>query len=86
LSTIVAIFAGAAYYFLVHTKNNNKSKEVPKADEPISYNSVGLNDMMYLAAKLHPESSHMDVMWAVASTPETIEYALQAYNAAARTN
>jgi hypothetical protein len=65
-----------------------KSKDKKKSDdeedeeeEPLSGNSVGLKDIEYIAAQLGPDSSHMDVLWAVASTPEAIRYGLKSYQA-----
>jgi hypothetical protein len=77
---LAAAIGGAAYYFLVIKKQQTKEKEVV-LDEVMATNSVGLKDISYIAAKLHPESSHMDVLWAVISTPESIAFGLRAFNA-----
>lgn len=77
---IVAVIGGAFYFF------NKKSKEPEKkprkdveVDDVTSTNTVGLKDVNYIAQKLHPGSSHMDVIMAVISTPENINYGLRAY-------
>jgi hypothetical protein len=80
LAVLLAVVGGAAYYLLVVAKAEPKKKEVD-ADEGISSNTVGLKDISYLASKLSPESKHLDILYAVASTPENIAYGLRAYHA-----
>jgi hypothetical protein len=42
-------------------------------------NSVGVGDLAYLVEKLHPNAStHMDLLLTVCSTPENIEWSMQA--------
>jgi hypothetical protein len=39
-------------------------------------NSVGVADLAYLVEKLHPVSTHMDLLLTVCSTPENIEWSM----------
>jgi len=75
----LSVLGGAAYYFLV-SKNRKGKKEID-VDEAMAANSVGLGDISYIASKLHPQSTHMDVLWTVISTPENIAYGLKAEKA-----
>jgi hypothetical protein len=80
---IAALAAAAAYYFLVvqkkdSGKKNNVTKDVD-VDEAVATNTVGLKDIGYIASKLSPDSTHLDVLFAVASTPESIMWGTKAY-------
>lgn len=75
---ILAIVGGAVYY-LIGDKFFKKPKEVADVDDVSATNTVGLKDVTYLASQLHPKSTHLDVLMAVASTPENIAYGLKAY-------
>lgn len=70
---------GAAYYFLVLKKKSAKNQAKGDVDEAIATNSVGLDDIKHIASQLNPDSPHMDVLWAVISTPESIAYGLRGY-------
>lgn len=67
----------AVYYFLIKSKKKKKTVEL----DPASTNSVGMKDIAYLANKLSPDSTHMDVLYAVATTPESVAYSLKSYAA-----
>ncbi len=75
---LLAIIGGAVYYFL-GDKLLKKKKEKIEIDDVAATNTVGLQDVSYLATQLHPGSSHVDVLMAVASTPENIAYGLRAF-------
>jgi hypothetical protein len=56
-----------------------KAKETKGAGAMLDKtNSVGVEDLAYMVAKLHPLSSHMDLLLTVCSTPENIEWSMQA--------
>jgi hypothetical protein len=80
---LVALAGAAAYYFLVFQKKNgsekNKSKKDVDVDEAVATNSVGLQDISYIASKLSPDSTHLDVLLAVATSPESIAWGTKAY-------
>ena len=77
---LMAIFVGAAYYFLGEKfLKKEKKKALPEVDDIAASNTVGLKDVTYLAGVLNPASTHYDVMMAVASTPENIAYGLKMY-------
>jgi len=77
---LLAIVGGAVYYFfgdkLIKKEPKKKAADV---DHVAATNTVGLEDVTYLAKQLAPESTHLDVLMAVASTPENIAYGLQQY-------
>jgi hypothetical protein len=56
----------------------DKKKKVDEGALLDTSNSVGVADLAYLVAKLHPESTHFDLLLTVCSTPENIEWSLQA--------
>ena len=63
------------YYFFVY--KNKKVVEKKRGadteiDETLATNSVGLEDVTYIASKLRPDSDQLDILLAVASTPESI--------------
>lgn len=76
---IVAVIAGAVYFFTKKSEPKKEGKKDVEVDEVTATNTVGLKDVTYLANKLHPTSSHMDVILAVISTPENVAYGLRAY-------
>mmetsp|Transcript_106816 Transcript_106816/g.299036 ORF Transcript_106816/g.299036 Transcript_106816/m.299036 type:complete len:549 (-) Transcript_106816:49-1695(-) len=77
---LVAIIGGAAYYFLGDKLfKKEKKKAAVEVDDIASSNTVGLQDITYLASVLSPTSTHLDILMAVASTPENITYGLKAY-------
>lgn len=75
---LLAIIGGLAYYFLGDKLIKKKKTEI-EVDDVAATNTVGLQDVSYLATQLSPGSSHLDVLMAVASTPENIAYGLKAY-------
>ena len=84
LVVIAALAAAAAYYFLVvqKKKDSGKKSKLTKdidVDEAVATNTVGLKDIGYIASKLTPDSTHLDVLFAVASTPESILWGTKAY-------
>mmetsp|Transcript_18538 Transcript_18538/g.45935 ORF Transcript_18538/g.45935 Transcript_18538/m.45935 type:complete len:534 (-) Transcript_18538:60-1661(-) len=68
---LVGIIAAAAYYFFFQKKEKKRGSDVD-VDEALATNTVGLADITYIASKLTPESDPLDVLLAVASTPESI--------------
>ena len=86
---VVVLIAGcvAAYFYLQQQQQKKKeleeeAKKKKESKAPVNAsNTISLKDIAYLADQLGPDSTHMDVLWAVASTPETIEWGLQFYNA-----
>ncbi|KAG7367375.1 hypothetical protein IV203_030046 [Nitzschia inconspicua] len=88
-SYVIAIIVGglvaAAYYFLVLNKKKEtgtdtkrKTKDVD-VDDPVTTNTVSLQDITYIASKLNPDSTHLDILMAVASSPESIAWGLKAH-------
>ena len=77
----VAILAvvGAILYYILKDKFVQKKKSLPEVDDMTTSNTVGLGDVAYLAKVLKPDSSHNDVLLAVASTPENVIYGLRNY-------
>ena len=84
---VIAIVVGGiialAYYFLVMKKKEdgskkNRGKNVD-VDETMATNSVGMKDITYIASKLKPDSTHMDILLAVASSPESIMWGTRAH-------
>ncbi|KAL3905697.1 MAG: hypothetical protein SGILL_009574, partial [Bacillariaceae sp.] len=90
-SYIVAVVVGGliflAYYFLVMKKKQNEEEAQKKknrgknidVDETMATNSVGMKDITYIASKLKPDSTHLDILLAVASSPESIVWGTRAH-------
>jgi primosomal protein N' len=88
-SYVIAIVVGgviaAAYYYFVVLKNQKKDTSKNKSikdvdiDDPMANNSVGINDIAYIASKLKPDSTPLDILLAVASSPESIEWGTKAH-------
>jgi hypothetical protein len=87
---LVAALASAAYYLFVvrrrqpdpsSLKDANDKKRAASADvdETMSTNTVGLQDIAFIASKLRPDSTHLDVLLAVASAPESINFGTKAH-------
>jgi hypothetical protein len=85
---LLAAFAAAAYYWFVAKRRQRSSAEdvgdknlaaSADVDEALSTNSIGPQDIKYIASKLNPDSSHMDILLAVASSPESIAFGTRAY-------
>ena len=66
----LAMFAGIAYFVMVAMK----PKEEPEVKATLDSNTVSLEDLGYLGKVLSPNSSHMEVLLAIASTPENISW------------
>eukprot|EP00980_Cylindrotheca_fusiformis_P000102 scaffold19_cov114-Cylindrotheca_fusiformis.AAC.49 len=76
VSAVVVVFAVCGFLFVRRKKKKKPSVEI---DETLATNSVSLKDINYLASKLGPDSTHMDVFLAVASCPDSIKYGLRGY-------
>lgn len=74
---LVGIVAAAAYYLFFKKKDKNREISAD-VDEALATNTVGLEDVTYIASKLTPESDPLDVLLAVASTPESISWSTKA--------
>lgn len=70
---LVGIIAAAAYYLFFKKKETKRGANVD-LDETLATNTVGLGDVTYIASKLSPESDQLDVLLAIASTPESITW------------
>lgn len=75
LIALLAAVAAAAYFFFFNKKEavKKRGKDV-EIDETLATNTVGLGDITYIISKLSSESDHLDVLLAVASTPESISW------------
>eukprot|EP00536_Pseudo-nitzschia_multiseries_P013975 jgi/Psemu1/327387/estExt_fgenesh1_pg.C_6390002 len=73
---LVGIVAATAYYLFFNKKEEEKEKrgKAVDVDETLATNTVGLEDITYIVSKLTPESDQLDVLLAVASTPESIAW------------
>ena len=68
---VIGIIAAIAYYLSTQKKEKKRGSDAD-VDEAIATNSVGLGDITYIASKLSADSDPLDVLLAVASTPESI--------------
>lgn len=68
---VIGVIAAIAYYLSSQKKEKKRGSDVD-VDEAIATNSVGMGDITYIASKLSPDSDPLDVLLAVASTPESI--------------
>jgi len=78
----LVVLAGLAFVYLRKGKaddDKDADKKSTPTKTPLDGNTVGLSDVAYLMSQLSPSSSRMDVLWAVASTPESIQYGLQSH-------
>ncbi|GFH57075.1 hypothetical protein CTEN210_13551 [Chaetoceros tenuissimus] len=64
----LAMFAGIIYYLISFLKKEDK-----KAKKSMMDNSVAQSDIAYLATHLRPDSSHYDVLFYIATCPESLE-------------
>ncbi|KAL3918636.1 MAG: hypothetical protein SGILL_004144, partial [Bacillariaceae sp.] len=83
IAVVVGLVTIAAYYFMVMKKQDddgkkNRGKNVD-LDEAMATNSVGMKDITYIASKLKPDSTHLDILLAVASSPESILWGTRAH-------
>jgi len=74
---VLLAVVGAILYYILKDKFVQKKKSLPEVDDMTTSNTVGLGDVAYLAKVLKPDSSHNDVLLAVASTPENVIYGLR---------
>merc|ERR1719343_1002530 len=58
-------------------KKEKKRGSDADVDEALATNTVGLADVTYIASKLSPDSDPLDVLLAVASTPESITWSVR---------
>jgi hypothetical protein len=77
----IVVAVGAVIYFFLYIKGSKKKKPSVEIDETLATNTVSLEDINYLASKLGPESTHMDVFMAIASCPDSIKHGLRAHEA-----
>jgi hypothetical protein len=79
LAAAVAAAVGYYYFFVIRPqqiaemKKSERGKNVD-VDETLSTNTVGLEDITYIVSKLGPESTYLDVLLAIASAPESVEF------------
>lgn len=74
------VIAAAGYYYYVFVMNKKKKPTV-EIDETMATNTVSLKDINYLASRLAPDSTHMDVLMAVASCPDSVKWGLKHHEA-----
>ena len=75
---LVGIVAAAAYYLFFNKKEEKKRGTDSDIDDTLATNTVGLADVTYIASKLRPDSDQLDILLAVASTPESIKWSTSA--------
>jgi len=79
---LIGGLAAAAYYcynyFFVKKNVEKKRGADTEVDDTLATNSVGLEDVTYIASKLRPDSDKLDILLAVASTPESIKWSTRA--------
>ena len=84
IGILLFVIAAAGYYYYAFVMNKKKKPTV-EIDETMATNTVSLKDVNYLASRLSPDSSHMDVLLAVASCPDSIKYGLKHHEAKEKT-
>lgn len=67
---------------LLWRKKNKKESSKTSSPEISNFSSVAVSDAAYLGMNLTPESTHMDVLHYICTTPENIEAALKHYEKA----
>lgn len=82
---ILLLFIAATGYYYYAFILNKKKKPTVEIDETMATNTVSLKDVNYLASRLAPDSTHMDVLMAVASCPDSIKYGLKHHEAKEKT-
>jgi len=70
---LVGIIAASVYYLFFKKKETKRGADAD-IDDTLATNTVGLADVTYIASKLTSESDQLDVLLAIASTPETIAW------------
>lgn len=79
LVTLAAV--GAVIFFVLRRRAAAQEKKHAKTGAGAlldKTNSVGVQDLAYLVKSLSPDSTHMDLLLTVCSTPENIEWSMQA--------
>jgi cell division protein FtsL len=79
--TIAAVVVLGTWYRRRNAASSSKDAVEKKTGEGAlldTSNSVGVADLAYLVEKLHPVSTHMDLLLTVCSTPENIEWSMAA--------
>lgn len=78
---LMGVLSAIAYVFYRRffvPKVEKKRGADTDVDETLATNSVGLEDVTYIASKLTPDSDQLDILLAVASTPESIKWSTKA--------
>lgn len=78
LAGVLSAIAYACYRRFFVSKAEKKRGADTDVDETLATNSVGLEDVTYIASKLRPDSDQLDILLAVASTPESIKWSTKA--------
>eukprot|EP00526_Cylindrotheca_closterium_P013229 CAMPEP_0113617572 /NCGR_PEP_ID=MMETSP0017_2-20120614/8853_1 /TAXON_ID=2856 /ORGANISM="Cylindrotheca closterium" /LENGTH=537 /DNA_ID=CAMNT_0000526979 /DNA_START=70 /DNA_END=1683 /DNA_ORIENTATION=+ /assembly_acc=CAM_ASM_000147 len=84
IGILLFVIAAAGYYYYAFVMNKKKKPTV-EIDETMATNTVSLKDVNYLASRLGPDSTHLDVLMAVASCPDSIKYGLKHHEAREKT-
>ena len=71
-AVLLLMYLGMFGVLIAYVVTYIKRKEMVESKKRMD-NSVAGSDMSYLASHLHPESSHLEVLMILASTPENIE-------------
>mmetsp|Transcript_12368 Transcript_12368/g.18127 ORF Transcript_12368/g.18127 Transcript_12368/m.18127 type:complete len:670 (-) Transcript_12368:2085-4094(-) len=69
----MGLFVGLIFYVISFTKKQNKD-----AAQKMQDMSVAAADTAYLSATLNPDSTHMEILLAIATTPESIQVSEEA--------
>jgi len=72
LGLVGVVVAAAAYYLFFNKKEEEKRGKNVDIDDTLATNTVGLGDITYIVSKLSAQSDQLDVLLAMASTPESI--------------
>ena len=71
------LFCFSAALYLTINIIANKKKGEKKAKATVDSNTVSLDDLGYMGKVLHPKSTHHEVLLAIASAPENIDWATE---------
>jgi hypothetical protein len=77
---VLGVVAYVVYTTFVLKKEKKETTEEPDDEDITTPNSIGMDDIAYIVKELSPDSVHMDILWAVVSTPEAIQYGLKMFN------
>jgi len=80
IGILLFVLAAAGYYYYAFVANKKKKPNV-EIDEVMATNTVSLQDVNYLASRLAPDSTHLDVLFAVATCPDCVKYGLKQHEA-----